>query len=80
MKTIKEGTLKRIHVNGALLRSGAKAKQPLVILYRDGRLNKVVNASEILGEGPWKVVYRPERPNKLGAVVWIETRGFLGYR
>ncbi len=67
MKTIKQGTIKRIVVNRHKIRSGDP--KPLSIQTSKGP----VAASHILVTGPSAIVFRPERPLKCGARVWIET-------
>ena len=32
-------------------------------------------ASEVTGDGPFRVVYRPDKPLPCGAQVWIESDG-----
>lgn len=69
MPTLRKGTLKRIHVNGALLRKKLKASKPLSIKTR----GKTMRASSIYIDGPSWLVYQPKHPLSSGAVLWVET-------
>lgn len=75
MTTLKQGTIKRIHINGALLRKKLKASKPISI--RAGK--KVRRASEALVHGSSRLVYRPRNPLSSGAVLWIETTAEVDY-
>ena len=73
------GKTKRIHVNGALLRSRANAKKPIAV--RCGR--KVGRASDVYIYGPSRMVYRDKtQPPLRGttARVWVETEAPVEYR
>ena len=73
MKTIKQGTIKRIVVNRHKIRSGDA--KPLSIQTSKGP----VAASHILVTGPSAIVFRPERPLKCGAKVWVATKAEVKY-
>ena len=61
-----------IHVNQLVVRANKKtgANEPVVTV-KQGKTNTY--AHEVLLTGPSKVVYRPDKPLKCGARVWIET-------
>lgn len=75
MPTIKHGTIKRIHINGALLRKHRKASKPVTIRNR----GRTLRASTIYIDGPSRLLYNPTRPLSNGAVLWIETLGEVDY-
>ena len=78
MKIARAGILKRIHINGALLRekrTGRKAVRPVAIHSVDG----TINCSEVVICGPSRLVFRPDRPLPSGAKVWVETRHEVRY-
>lgn len=76
MPILKKGTIKRIHVNGALLRSGTKAKKPIALRHK----GKVKRASEVVVYGPSRMVYRPTAPLRgTTARVWVETEEEVWY-
>jgi hypothetical protein len=63
---------KIIHVNQHIIKSNAKTgKRDPVITVKHGRKNTY--ASEVIIDGPSKVVYSPDNPLRCGARVWIET-------
>jgi hypothetical protein len=64
--------LKRIHVRRDNITANRKhgANKP-VISVKFGDENHCGSACDITG--PSRVVYRPEKPLKCGAVLWIET-------
>jgi hypothetical protein len=65
MKTI-------IHVNQHIIKSNAKnAEQKPTLTVKQGKKNTY--ASEVIIDGPSKVVYSPDNPLSCGARVWIET-------
>lgn len=72
---IKAGTIKRIHVNGALLRKHLKASKPVSIRHK----GKVLRAAEVQMFGSSKLVYKPTAPLSSGAVLWIETKAEVEY-
>lgn len=76
MATIKQGTCKRIHVNGALLRKKLKAAKPISIRTRGHTLR----ASLVHINGPSRLVYAPASPLSSGAVLWIETIAEVDYK
>jgi hypothetical protein len=63
---------KYIHVNQHLIRSNKKSgnKQP-VITVKTYESNQY--GSEVVINGPCRVIYRPNNPLSCGAHVWIET-------
>lgn len=75
MGILRAGTIKRLHVNGALLRKHLKASKPISIRHK----KKVHRASEVLIHGPSRWVYRPKKPLSSGAVMWIETTAEMMY-
>ena len=75
MPTIKQGTIKRIHINGALLRKHSSASKPISIRNK----GKVRRASDVLIHGASRLVYRPRNPLSSGAVLWIETLAEVDY-
>jgi hypothetical protein len=61
-----------IHVNQHVIRSNTKnAERKPTLTVKQGRTNTY--AQEVVIDGPSKVVYRPDKPLKCGARVWIET-------
>ncbi len=61
-----------IHVNQHKIRSNKKHNlQEPVLSVKSGRRNAY--GSEVIINGPSKVVYRPNNPLPCGAVCWIET-------
>lgn len=64
--------IKRIHINQHKIRSNHKTgdREP-VITCKTYKGNTYY--SELMIEGPCKVVYRPDKPLPCGAKVWIET-------
>lgn len=78
MKTVRPGILKRIHINGALLREakrGKKAVKPISIQNHDG----LRVASKVDIKGPSTLVFSPDKRLSSGAVLWIETRSEVDY-
>lgn len=70
---MKEGTIKRIHVNQHVIRSNAREghnEPPLRVKTSKANLA----GREVIIDGRAKVVYNPEKPLSCGARVWIETR------
>jgi hypothetical protein len=70
----RESILKTIiHVNQHIIKKNRKeglADPPLTVKTYKSK----DNASEVLINGPCKVVYRPDNPLPCGAHVWIETQ------
>jgi hypothetical protein len=65
MKTI-------IHVNQHIIKDNRKHnKNNPVLTIKTYKTNKY--ASEVILEGPSKVIYSPNKPLSCGAHVWIET-------
>lgn len=78
MKSVRAGIIKRIHINGALLReaqSGRKAVKPINIQNSDG----LRIASKVSVKGPSTLVFSPDKSLSSGAVLWIETRSEVDY-
>jgi hypothetical protein len=73
MKTIKQGTIKRIVVNRHKIRAGHK--QPLSIQTSKGP----IPAREVYIGGASSVFYMPDKPLKCGARVWIYTEAAVTY-
>ena len=63
-----EGYIKRIHVDKQ--RIARKEENPLTIQTSQGPLK----ASEVIINGPSRLVYLPEDPLSCGAKLWIETK------
>lgn len=67
MKTI-------IHVNQHIIKANAKtgAKTPPLSIktYKGTK-----QASSVSGDGPFEVIYSPDKPLSCGARVWIQTTG-----
>lgn len=61
-----------IHVNQHVIKKNAKegTSNPVLTVKQDGRNTY---ASEVVIDGPSKVVYSPDKPLSCGARVWIET-------
>mgnify|MGYP003677491411 CR=1 FL=1 len=55
-----------IHVNQHIIKKNRKT----VKTYKSNTY-----ASEVTGDGPFRVVYRPDKPLPCGAQVWIESDG-----
>lgn len=78
MLTIKKGLIKRIHINGALLREakrGRKAIKPISIQTSKGV--KIAKRVEI--DGRSALVFSTDKRLSSGAVLWIETRAEVKY-
>jgi hypothetical protein len=78
VKTIRKGLIKRIHINGALLRQskqGRKAVKPISIQTSKGA--KI--ARSVLVDGPSHLVFSPDKRLSSGAVLWIETKAEVKY-
>jgi len=66
--------LKRIHINRHIIAANRKRDHPEPpITVKVGRENHYGYEVRILGAST--VIYRPEKPLKCGAAVWIETKG-----
>lgn len=79
MKSVPAPLIKRIHINGALLRqakTGRKAVKPISI--QNSRGLRI--AREVRIHGDSKLVFSPNRRLSTGAVLWIETRAKVTYR
>lgn len=78
MNSIRKGLIKRIHINGALLREakkGKKAVKPISIQNSGG----VKVAKEVIINGPSRFIFDTDKRLKSGAVLWIETRSEVMY-
>lgn len=76
---IKEGIIKRIHVNQHHIKANAKddGKRP-VLTIKTSKENVTCNAVNI--NGPSKLVYSKDKPLSCGAKVWIETTSQVSYQ
>lgn len=69
---LREGIIKRIHVNQHNIRHNAKSDDQLPVLtVKTSGANHKCNRVQILGAS--EVVYSPNKPMSCGAKVWIET-------
>jgi hypothetical protein len=73
MKTLRAGTIKRIVVNRRKLKAGAW--DPLSIQTSQG----AIPAFSVMILGPSSINYRPDRPLKCGAKVWVATKAEVKY-
>ena len=65
---------KIIHINQRRIRSNRKTgKREPVVTIKTWKGNDY--ASELLINGPCKLVYRPDKPLSCGATVWLECEG-----
>lgn len=73
---LREGPLKRIHVNQHVIRRNAKtgSVDPPITIKTSAESHRG-QAVEI--SGPSTVVYSPSKPLACGARVWVETRAAL---
>ncbi len=63
----------QVHVNVHIIRANAKhGKTDAPITIRRGKT--IERAHEVELVGPCRVVYRPDKPLKCGAKVWIEAK------
>lgn len=72
MNMLKEGTIKRIHVNKHVIASNrvhGKRRKPITIQTSKGPFV----AHEVVINGPSRIIHSPEKPLSCGAKVWIET-------
>ena len=69
---------KIIHINQHVIRSNSKTgeREPVITVktYKDNNY-----AHEVYVDGPWKIVYSPDKPLSCGAKVWIETEAEVEY-
>ena len=66
--------IKRIHVNQHVIRKNRKTgERNPVLSVKTYKSNTY--ASEITGNGPFRVIYSPDKPLSCGAHVWIEYEG-----
>jgi hypothetical protein len=78
MPTLKEGTIKRIHVNMHVIRYNNKTGERCsVITMQHGKKPMRVKGIKILG--PSSVIYSPDKPLSCGARVWVETTAAVEY-
>lgn len=68
---LREGCIKRIHVNQQKIRD--EAPDPIIIRTTRG----AIHATEIAIHGPSTLVYRPDKPLSNGAKLWIETMALV---
>ncbi len=62
----------KIHVNGQKIKKNKETgKNAAVITVKRGKRNQYCHQVEI--KGPCKLIYKPNKPLKSGAQVWIET-------
>lgn len=63
---------KVIHINQHIIKSNQKtgSREPVITVktYKDNRYG-----SEVIVDGPCRIVYSPDKPLSCGARVWIET-------
>lgn len=73
MKIVKDGLLKRIHVNQHNIKHNAKNPddQRPVFTCKTSSHNYKAHSVEV--HGPSTLVYSPDKPLSCGAKVWIET-------
>jgi hypothetical protein len=65
---------KQIHVNQHIIKKNRKTgERNPVLTIKTYKSN--VYASEIEGDGKFRVIYRPDQPLACGAQVWIECDG-----
>ena len=65
---------KQIHVNQHVIKKNRKTgERNPVLSVKTYKSNTY--ASEITGDGPFRVIYRPDNPLSCGAHVWIECEG-----
>lgn len=71
--TIREGLIKRIHIDQHRIKANAKngTDLPVVTVQAKGGPYK---GHEVTIDGPSQVIYRGEDPLSCGARVWIETK------
>ena len=70
---LREGTIKRIHVNQHVIRKNKKHNQTQNVITIQWRGKSYpVKTAEITG--PSRVVYSPHKPLSCGAHVWVETK------
>lgn len=74
--TLAEGTLKVVHVNRNSIQHNAKHSDTLPI-WRVEHGKETIYCDEVLFHGESVTVYRPNKPRKCGAKVWIETGNAL---
>ncbi len=80
MRTIKAGTIKRLHVDKHIIAKNRKLPveehlAPLTIQTSRGPLK----ANTVKVKGPSEFVYRPHKPLSCGARLWIETKSEVEY-
>lgn len=68
--------LKIIHINRNIIQSNAKhgTSKPVCRVEIGG---KVTYCMEVVILGPSRMVYRPDKPRRCGAKLWIETEAAL---
>lgn len=75
---LKGATISRIHVNQHLIRSNYKngRNDPVLTVKKAG---ENIKCNVVTGDGPFKVIYSPDKALECGAKVWIETKAKLTY-
>ena len=70
------GRIKRIHVNQHTIRKNRSegGNEPVVTLQLSDRS---VRGHRIIIHGKSSTIYRPHKPLKCGATVWVETRSLV---
>jgi len=64
----------RIHVNQHIIKKNKKTgERKPVLTIKTYKSNTY--ASEITGPGPFRIIYRPDKPLSCGAAVWVECDG-----
>lgn len=72
LKTLKHGSVKRIHVNQHNIRHNGKHQDQLPVM--TVKTSKANFTGKCVGiNGPSTVIYQPDKPLSCGAKVWIET-------
>lgn len=78
MKTLKAGTIKRIHVNKHVILANLKRGEnnpPITIQTSKGP----IRARRLVVKGSSETVYSPHKPLKCGARLWQQTKAAVEY-
>ena len=77
--TIREGLIKRIHVDQHRIKANAKngTNLPVVTVQAKGGPYK---GHEVVVDGPSRIIYEADDPLSCGAKVWIETHAVVKVR
>lgn len=70
--TIREGLIKRIHVDQHRIKANVKDGTDLPVLTVQAK-GGPYKAHEVIADGPTRIVYAPHDPLSCGARCWIET-------